>query len=58
LIKAVEKEFLALNIFELFTGHLSVKNLAFYKKIGYVEFQRKQIRDSLTLVFLQKNEND
>ncbi|AYD47263.1 GNAT family N-acetyltransferase [Arachidicoccus soli] len=41
--------------YELFTGHLSEKNISLYKKLGYQEFQRKKISANLVLVFMQKN---
>ena len=55
LMKAIEKEFPTANQFELFTGHRSIKNLSFYKKLGYQEFQQQKIHDRLTLVYLKKN---
>ena len=54
LMEAIEKEFLAANRFELFTGLLSSKNLAFYKKLGYQAFKRQVIHTGLELVFLEK----
>jgi ribosomal protein S18 acetylase RimI-like enzyme len=40
--------------FELFTGHKSVKNIYLYQKLGYREFKRIPINDSLTMVYLEK----
>ena len=40
--------------FELFTGHLSERNLYFYNKLGYRPFKRERISDALTLVYLEK----
>ncbi|GEM_PF-246947 len=54
LMEAIEKEFLEADKFELFTGHRSSKNLAFYKKLGYLEFKRQVISTGLELVFLEK----
>lgn len=53
-MKAIEKEFPTAHRFELFTGFKSVKNLAFYQKLGYLETQRKHINPKLTLVYLTK----
>jgi hypothetical protein len=41
--------------FELFTGHLSVKNLILYERLGYREFKRQKAGDRLTLVFFEKS---
>ena len=40
--------------FELFTGHRSVRNLYLYRKLGYSEFKREKINDSLVFVFMEK----
>ena len=40
--------------FELFTGHKSMKNIYLYQKLGYREFKRIPINDSLTMVYLEK----
>jgi GNAT superfamily N-acetyltransferase len=40
--------------FELFTGHLSVKNLYLYEKLGYKRFASKEINGALTLISLDK----
>ncbi len=40
--------------FELFTGHRSVRNLYLYRKLGYNEFKRERINDSLVFVFMDK----
>jgi len=40
--------------FELFTGHKSIKNICLYQKLGYREFKRIPINDSLTMVYLEK----
>lgn len=57
LMKKIEKEFSEVAKYELFTGHRSEKNLKFYQKIGYQEFQRKQVHDNLELVFLEKKQS-
>jgi hypothetical protein len=40
--------------FELFTGHLSERNLYLYRKLGYRSFKQERITDALTLVYLEK----
>jgi ribosomal protein S18 acetylase RimI-like enzyme len=40
--------------FELFTGHKSIKNIYLYQKLGYREFKRIPINNSLTMVYLEK----
>lgn len=40
--------------YELFTGHLSEKNLRFYEKLGYQAFDTKKINNRLQLIYLQK----
>ena len=41
--------------YELFTGHLSEKNLALYKKLGYEEYDSKRVSEVLQLVYMQKH---
>jgi GNAT superfamily N-acetyltransferase len=40
--------------YELFTGHLSERNLYLYRKLGYRPVRRQQVSEKLTLVFLEK----
>jgi ribosomal protein S18 acetylase RimI-like enzyme len=40
--------------FELYTGHRSERNLSLYGKLGYREFKREKINDSLFFVFMEK----
>ncbi len=53
LMKAVEKCFKGAR-FELFTGHLDKKNLAFYEKLGYKRFKEEKINDALRFVYFEK----
>lgn len=53
LMKAIEKCFEGVR-FELFTGHLDEKNLAFYEKMGYRRFKEEKIHDALRFVFFEK----
>ena len=58
LMQAIEQHFKSANRYELFTGHKSTRNLHLYQKLGYYEFKRMPINDSLTMVFLEKHNND
>ncbi len=53
LLDSVEKQFVHLNRFELFTGHLSDRNRAIYQHKGYREF-RRGIMDGIEMVFMEK----
>jgi N-acetylglutamate synthase-like GNAT family acetyltransferase len=55
MMEAIEARFAKCNRYELFTGEKSLKNLSFYNKTGYTEFQRKQVSEKITLVFLEKH---
>ncbi len=54
LMKEIEKQLDNCNRYELFTGFKSEKNLNLYHKLGYNEYKRQFINDSLTLVYLEK----
>jgi len=54
LLAALEDAFAHVHRFELFTGHLSLRNLGFYGRRGYVEFRRQPDGDAVTLVFMEK----
>ena len=54
LIEAIESTLTGCQQFELFTGSLSSKNLHLYSKLGYQEFRRQPVSDSLTMIFLRK----
>ncbi len=53
LISAVENCFKHVR-YELFTGHLSRKNLSLYRKMGYKEYKTRKISDNLELIYLEK----
>ncbi len=53
LMGAIEKCFKGVR-YELFTGHLSEKNLAFYQKLGYKKHETKKVTEDLQLVYMQK----
>jgi GNAT superfamily N-acetyltransferase len=54
LMHEIEQAFSHAARFELFTGHLSERNLYLYHKLGYQPFKREQVSASLTLVYLEK----
>lgn len=54
LMDHVETNHADLEIFELFTGHKSERNLSFYHKRGYQECRRRGEHEKLELVFLRK----
>lgn len=51
---AIEAEFPGVRRFELFTGHLSTRNLRFYRSLGYQEFKTIAVDARLSFVYLQK----
>jgi ribosomal protein S18 acetylase RimI-like enzyme len=55
LLDEIEARFAGAARFELFTGHLSARNLYLYHKLGYREFQRQDVSPALTLVYLEKH---
>ncbi len=54
LMAYIEKYHPGVERFELFTGHRSVRNLYLYRRLGYNEFRREKINDSLVFVFMEK----
>ena len=54
LMREIEHLFRHAARFELFTGHLSERNLYLYRKLGYCPFKQERISDALTLVYLEK----
>jgi ribosomal protein S18 acetylase RimI-like enzyme len=58
LMQAIEGHFRMADRYELFTGHRSVRNLYLYRKLGYCEFKRIPVNDSIILVFLEKYRNN
>jgi ribosomal protein S18 acetylase RimI-like enzyme len=55
LLAALEAKIQGTARFQLFTGHLSTGNIAFYQKKDYHEFKREKINEKLTFVWLEKN---
>ena len=54
LMMEIEKTFDNCLAYELFTGNMSKKNLALYRKLDYKDCREKQIDNNLTLMYLQK----
>jgi ribosomal protein S18 acetylase RimI-like enzyme len=55
LMRSIEQYFLSAKRYELFTGHLSSRNLHLYRKLGYREFKRIPVTNSLTMLFLERD---
>jgi ribosomal protein S18 acetylase RimI-like enzyme len=55
LMHEVERRFGDAKSFELFTGHLSKRNLYLYQKLGYEAFNREKVNENLVLVYMEKN---
>ncbi|WP_083485102.1 GNAT family N-acetyltransferase [Paenibacillus ihumii] len=54
LIRELERVFAHCARIELFTGHLSERNLYLYQKLGYNIFRTEPIHERLNLVYLEK----
>ncbi|MBN1781342.1 GNAT family N-acetyltransferase [bacterium] len=54
LMKQIEQRFRTVSRYELFTGALSKRNIAFYEKCGYRIFDERKISEKLSLVFMEK----
>jgi ribosomal protein S18 acetylase RimI-like enzyme len=54
LMQEIEACFPEARRFELFTGHLSSRNLYLYQKLGYLPVRRQPVSEKLTMVFLEK----
>jgi GNAT superfamily N-acetyltransferase len=57
LMSTIEGCFSEARRYELFTGHLSERNLYLYRKLGYVPIRREPVSEKLTMVFLEKRGN-
>ena len=55
LLNEIESKFPESEKFELFTGEKSTKNLYLYQKCGYKVVRQQKVSQSLTLIFLNKN---
>lgn len=54
IMTAIEAEFPTVRRFELFTGHLSSRNLRFYRTLGYQEFKTVAVNQRMSFVYLEK----
>lgn len=54
LVREIEERFATADRYELFTGHLSARNLRLYRRLGYTEFLRKEVSPRLQIVYLEK----
>ncbi len=57
LMAAIEGRFKKCRRFELFTGSKSHQNIRLYKRLGYIPYARKKIHSGLTLIYLDKKNN-
>lgn len=56
LIHEIERRFGHAKRFELFTGHLSKRNIYLYQKLGYQAFNREKVDKNLELVYMEKTD--
>jgi ribosomal protein S18 acetylase RimI-like enzyme len=54
LMTVIENQFPEVVRFEIFTGSLSIKNLAFYKSIGYKPFKEGTEAQHVKLIYMEK----
>jgi ribosomal protein S18 acetylase RimI-like enzyme len=54
LMASVEERFPQAKRFQLSTGHLSMRNLYLYEKLGYREYQREPQTNKVILIYLRK----
>jgi len=54
LMHEMERRFGQAGRFELFTGHLSKRNIYLYQKLGYRTFKREKVNENLELVYMEK----
>lgn len=54
LMNAVENHFSDAQRYELFTGTKSIKNICLYKRLGYKPFKELVVNKSLTLIYMEK----
>ncbi len=53
LMNEIERHFSNAGRFALFTGHKSEKNICLYQKLGYRIFKSEEIREGLTLLYME-----
>jgi ribosomal protein S18 acetylase RimI-like enzyme len=54
IMAAIEARFPHARRFELFTGHLSTRNLGFYRSLGYTDFKTVPLTPVIQFVYLEK----
>jgi GNAT superfamily N-acetyltransferase len=54
LMGRIEETFKEAQRFEIFTGHMSERNLYLYEKLGYQRFKTIKANEKLTIVYLEK----
>jgi ribosomal protein S18 acetylase RimI-like enzyme len=54
IMAAIQAQFPQAVRFELFTGHLSTRNLRFYRALGYRDFKTVVVSPTLSFVYLEK----
>ena len=54
IMASIEAQFPRIRRFELFTGHLSTRNLSFYRGLGYQDFKTVVLSPALSFVYLEK----
>ena len=54
LLLAIETFFPKADVFELFTGSLSERNLQLYERLGYRRFRTAELTPKVTTIFLRK----
>ena len=54
LMREIERRFEQARRFELFTGHLSERNIRLYQRLGYQVFRQERVTGSLDLVYMEK----
>lgn len=55
LMQAIEQQYPLIQRFELFTGKISLRNIALYQKLGYQVFAEQDVAEDVTLVFMEKH---
>ena len=54
MMKYIEEKFYTAKRYELFTGHLSLKNIHLYESIGYSIYKEEQYSDILSIIHMYK----
>lgn len=54
LMAAIEREFPEAEVYRLFTGELSERNIWIYQSLGYRIYERREVPGSFAIVFMEK----